>query len=215
VESYKKRPRGSIHTTALLDHACVHALFQAVGDFLFGHAARLRGVDPQQLEHALGRRGQQLHEGSRHPSQPGHRLRQQARHSFRIELADPLGYQFSEDDRYIGDQRHDDSGGCVSRGTLAQAQALQPVREPIAERGFADDSIEHADGGDTYLHGGQEPGGLFHQLEGGHRARVSAFRQQGKPGLSAGGQRQFRHGEHAVQQREQRNQQDFHRIRAP
>jgi hypothetical protein len=43
------------------------------------------------------------------------------------------------------------------------AVALQPRRQRGAERGLADDAVEHADGRDAHLHGRQELGRMLQQ----------------------------------------------------
>jgi bis(5'-nucleosyl)-tetraphosphatase (symmetrical) len=87
---------------------------------------------------------------------------------------------------------------------------VQPGGQRAAEGGFADDAVEHADGGDAHLHGGQELRRLLHQLQCRAGAGVAAFLHGRQPRLAAGGHRQFRHGEDAVEQGEKDDQQQIH-----
>ena len=180
----------------LLDDAGVHTLLQAVRDLLLGHAAHAFGVDGQHLQHRLGRCRQQFDERPGRPGQPCHGPCQQARDRFRIELADALGHQLAEDDGDVGDQGHDNPGGRERGGANSDPQAVQPLRQLVAERGLADDAVQHADRRDAHLHRGQEAGRLLHQLERGRGARVPGLGHGGKSRLAAGRQRHLRHGEH-------------------
>jgi hypothetical protein len=182
-----------------LDDAGVHALLQAVRDLLLRHAARLRGVDAQHLQHRLGGGRQQLDERAGGARQPGHRPGHDASHRLRVELADALGHQLAEDDGDEGDDGDDDGRGGDAREALGHAVPLQPRRQRGAERRLADDAVQHADGRDADLHGREELGRVLQQAQRHRGALVAVFGHDQEAGLAAGGQCELGHREHAVE----------------
>ena len=202
----------------LLDHAGVHAFFQAGGDLFFGHRSLGVLADAQHAQDALGADRQQSHERPRQAGQPVHRRRDDTGHGLGIHLAQPLGHQLTEDDGDVGDDHHHQRRARDAGHALADHRQLlvQPGGQRLGERGLADDAVEHADGGDADLHRGEELRRVVVQLHGLACPGVPAFHQHLQPRLAAGGQRHFRHGEQAVEDDEEREKGDFHRgPRAP
>ncbi len=190
----------------LFDQSGVHAFDQAGRDFFFGHGAAAFAVDAHELEHALRGQRKQFDKRPCRFGQPGHGARHQAGHGLGVELADAFGHQFAKDDGGEGDDGDHNGGGRDGRDGFCQAQLDQLKGQIGAESGLTHDAVEHPDGGDAHLHGGQKLGGFFEQFESGVRAFVARLFHGGQTGLAAGGQRQLRHGEHPIEQGEESDQ---------
>ena len=194
----------------LLDQAGVHAFFQAGRDFFFGHRTRGGGVNAQQLERARRGARKQLDKGFGRPGQPQHGPRHPAGHGFRVQLADALGHQLAKNNGGEGDHGHHQRSGGDGGRFFGRAPRLQPGSHAVAERGFAHNAVEHANRGDAHLHGRQKLVGVAQQFERCFGPVVASLSQRSQTRAFAAGQRQLRHGKHAVKQCQKNNQQKFH-----
>ena len=180
-------------------------------DLGLGHRAGAVVLHAQQAQQALGGRRQQLDErlgGQRQPvdgagDQPGQR--------FGIALAQALGHQFADDDGEVRDDHHDHAGGRVAGGLVVHAHGPQPFAQRLGQGGLADDTVEHPDGGDADLDGGEEAGGVFTQLHGGDCAAVALICQLLQPRLARRDQCQLRHGKQAIEEDEGEKYCYFHK----
>lgn len=121
-----------------------------------------------------------------------------------------LGTRLAHDDGEVGDQHHHQAGGEVVGIFLGHAHGDQPVLQRAGQSRLADDAVEHADGGDTDLDGGEETRRILSQLDSSCRAAVALIHQFLHAALAGGDQRDFRHGEHAVQTDESEKYGYFH-----
>ena len=94
------------------------------------------------------------------------------------------------------------------------AVEAESVLPPLAQRsgqcGFAYDAAEQPDGGDADLDGGKKARRIFAEMQGGLRAFVAFGGTSGKEGLARRDQRDFRHGEKAVENDEDNKNSKFH-----
>jgi hypothetical protein len=99
-----------------------------------------------------------------------------------------------------GDDRHDKSRGRQLSNSRRSAQALQPSGQVATECGLANDAVEHANGGDANLDGGQKLGRILKQAQCGLRAFVAGFRHRRQARFFARRQGHLRHGKQAIEQ---------------
>ncbi len=109
-----------------MEHAGVGALFDEVGDLLL----RGRGLhvlaEPEDFQHRIGGEGEEPDDGGGEHGQTGHRFGDEHGPALGIAQRDALGHEFADDEREIGDDRHDkaEAQGLGERG--GHAEALQP-----------------------------------------------------------------------------------------
>lgn len=73
------------------------------------------------------------------------------------------------------------------------------------ECGLTHDPVEHADGRDADLDGGEKLCGIVVQAHGGHGTGIAGFGHHLQSGFATGSQGHFRHGKDAIEQN-QKNQ---------
>ena len=185
----------------VLNDARVAPLGQAGADFFLCHRTASVVVHPQQFEHPLGGEGEQAHKGPRHARHPGHGAGHQAGDGFGIQLANALGHQLAKHDGDEGDDGDHHRRGRDAGRAIGQAPTHQRVRQRIAEGGFAQNAVDHADRRDAHLHGREKLRRVLKKHQRRLGGFVSGLRHGHELGLSARCKRQFRHGKSAVKQR--------------
>ncbi|MNK88333.1 hypothetical protein D3C87_1082930 [compost metagenome] len=185
-----------------LDDTGLRAFHKQRVDLFFGHGRAAIRLDAEQPQHQARGAAQQLDERRGCRGKERDRACHRARDGLRRQLAEPLGHQFAQDNREIGQSGHHDGRGGIAGRRLRQAQACEPFAERRRQRGFPDHAVQHADGGNADLDGGQEPRGVLSELDGLYRATVAVFNLPLQPGLAGRDERDFGHGEQAVKQNE-------------
>ena len=197
-----------------LDHHLLFGLDQAGrgafgqdGRHLFlGHVRAIAILDAQQLENAGGGGGQQQDERLQHDRQLGDRPGHLGRHRLGEDQRQALGHQFADDQRDIGDA-HDHHGGREEFGVLRQRRegdfqnAIQLARDGRLTIG----ARQNADQGDAHLDRGQELSRFFRQFQRRPGPPVAPFRPRLQLGFPRGDDRQFSHGEQAVEHHQEQN----------
>ena len=93
---------------------------------------------------------------------------------------------------------------------LGRAPLLQPEGEGLGQQGLAIDTVEQTDAGDADLHGGEEMGRIFPELEGDGGGAAPFARHFGETCLACRHDGDFRHGEDAIEQNQSKQDQYFH-----
>ena len=197
-----------------LEDAGVGPLLDHRLDFLLGDrrlAVTGKTEDPQ---HRLARDAQQPHRRCSHPGQQRHRRCHPHRHRFGIGQGDPLGHEFAQDQREVGD----DDNHRQERQGFGEAgnrwKRCQPAGQGLRQRRAAEGTGENADQGDADLHGGEEAAGIVGKPQRSRRAVAALLDELLQPGPPRGHECQFGHREEAVEQDQQDNdryvEQDAH-----
>ena len=204
-------------------HALIAELEHALDDVLFGDADRAGfgaladerldlvlgevrfrlALDAKQPEHDVGGRGQQPDDRAADARQHHHRPRHPRGDGFRIVEADALRHQLAEDQRQHGDAGDDDA----ERDAVGVRRERGHLRDRLGERlgqpRAAVGAGQHADQRDAELHRGEELVGIVRERERRLRALVALFRALLQAHLARGHDGDLRHGEHAVGEDEQ------------
>jgi hypothetical protein len=196
-----------------LDHARARALGQHGVDLVLGHGGGVLLHAQQAQQRPRGQR-QQLHERLGGHGQPVDRAGHQARQRLGVALAQALGHELAHDDGEVGDEHHHQARGGVARGLGLHAQADEPIAQRLGQRRFAHDAVEHADGGDADLDGGEKARGVLAQLGGGDGAAIALIDQLLQARLTCRNQCQLGHGEQSIEQDEGEQYCYFHKWEA-
>ena len=194
-----------------LDHPGGGALDQHRVDLFLGHRAATGFLDTQQAQQGAGGHRQQHHERLGGHGQHVDRSCNQACESLWMRLSDALGHEFTHDDRKIRDRQHHQTRGGVPSLGRRDAQTRQPDGQWAGQRGFANDAVEHTDGSDANLDGGQKPRRVLSQFDRGLGRSVALIHELLQPCLACGDQCDLRHGKQAVEEDESEKYGDFHR----
>ena len=191
------------------EHAGIFGFHDQRADFILGHGLGGFAALAEQIKHCLAGRIQQPHDGRRNAGDERHRRSDAHRHRFGVAQRHLFRDEFADDQRGVGDQRdHDADTGCV-RDAFAQARLDQPRRKALAERRAGKRAGQDADQGDADLDGGEEAAGVRGQRKRALRS-MDAFLSQGRQPRGAGGHDgQFRHGEQAVDDDQDRGDPEF------
>ena len=195
---------------ALLDDPGFGAFGQQRVDFLFRHLLLGVRIDPHAAQDQVGGTGERHHERARDQRQDAHGTGGQPGHGLGADLAQTLGNQFADNDGHIGDQHDHQRGGQHLGRLLGHAQRQQPARQRFGEGGLTDDTVQHPDGGDADLDGGEKAGGVFTEGQGGRGALVAFGHQTLQSRLACREQRHFRHGEQAIEHDQAQQDGGFH-----
>ena len=132
-------------------------------------------------------------------------------HRDRLGIAqrDLLGNELADDQRDIGDDRHDDADAEGAGHPVGNAIVDEQVAQALAERGAGEGAGEHADQRDADLHGRQEAAGIGAELERAAGAAHVPVDHRFQPGRAGRDDRQFGHGEQAVDDDEDDHRADF------
>jgi len=125
-------------------------------------------------------------------------------------LAEAFGHEFADDDREIGDRRHDDErrqGACAA-GFESPPGEARGYR--LGQHGLADDAIEDADRGDADLHGRHEAGWILSQCQRRRRTAVATLGSGLQARAARGDERDLRHRKQSVENDQGAKDGDFH-----
>ena len=192
----------------LLDHARFARLrhdqveflrrYMLLGLALQAHQAEQQGRG--RIEQPHNRRGDRR----QHADRPRHHRRQRLGRAQR----DLFGHQLPDHQRGIG-RDADDDGEADRFGRLgAQPEEMEPRRDRSAEACAGIGARENADQRDADLRRRQDLARVRRQRQRGARAALAAARHRLQPRFARGHDRQFRHGEHAVQNDQRENDRD-------
>ena len=195
-----------------LEHAGVEALLHQRPDLVLAHGLRRRpGAQPDQPGDAVGRQLQHAQKRRRQPGQPAHRAREPRRHLFRMRPADALGNQLAEQQH---ERRQAEGHRPEGEGRRVGLQDGEPgdFRGQLpGEPGPAEHAGDHAGKRQPELHEGEEPRRVLRQRERLGGAIAVVGRQFAQPRLAGRDHRRLRHGEQAVGQHQQADDEQFER----
>jgi hypothetical protein len=196
---------GNHGALALLEHSGVMGLGNDDVELLGGDAAPGTALQPHQLEDENARPVEQPHERRHRPRQPKHRHRHERGQGLGRPQGDLLGDELADHQRGISgehDDEHEAGGLRISGIEPQQHEALTHRRAEARPRIGAG---EDADESDADLHGREKAAGIGCQVERGLRACLAGLDQRLQPRFPGRHDREFRHGEDAVQRDEQRD----------
>ena len=166
-------------------------------------------VEPQQAQDEVGGDAQQPDQRRAHGGDDAHGPGDHGGDPLGIDQSDPLRHQFADDQRQVRDGHdHDGDGNAVGIG-FDRREPAKLDRQIAGEGGAAIGAGQNADQRDADLDGGQELAWIFHEADGGPGAAVSLVRHLLKSCPPGRNDRQFRHGEKAVQQDQQNDNDQF------
>ncbi|CAB5370571.1 unnamed protein product [Rhizophagus irregularis] len=173
------------------------------GDMLFALA-----LQAHQAKQQPRRRIEQPHHRCRAPCQRQHRPRHRGRQRFRRAQRDLLGYQLANDQRSIGRDADDDHKADAFGGRRAQPQKMQPRRNRAAETRARIGTRQNPDQRDADLRRRQDLARVRRQRQRGARTTIAGARHRLQPRLARRDDRQFGHGENAVQNDQREDDRD-------
>ena len=195
----------------LFDHAhfaVVDALLDDRTDLLLRYLV-VRLFEAQQSGDRRGAARKQPYERRGRHRECTHRPRDGAGDLLGRVHADTLGNEFAEDERQVGDDDDDRHLGRDRRRAQGNTQQSEFTAEFRSQRIAGVDTREDADERDADLDGREELVGILDDPERALRAGVSLPGTQFEVGTAGRDQCDFRHGEDAVEQDQQDDDDDF------
>jgi hypothetical protein len=199
----------------LVDDTGLRAFLDELLDLFLGHGVQ-RGVahadHPQQH---VRRRREQANEGPGDLGEPHDRQGDAPRDPLGRHLPKALRNQFAEHDREVGHDDDDQGGGAQAGGGGLDTEVDEPLRQRSGECRLAHDAAQDSDRRDADLDRREEPGRVLVQREGGRGPAVALLDERLQATAPRGHQRDLRHREHAVDEDEPEQEEDFewHRTR--
>ncbi len=194
---------------AFLDHPRFRRLGDDQVEFLGRHAIFRFAVEAEQAEHQRRTVVEQPDERRRDTRQPVHRNRHEYRDPLGRAQRELLRHQLARDQREIGGKRNDRR---KARRLGVFGIEAKPCREPVgyrlAEAGTRIGAGQHADQRDSNLHRRQEAAGIGSELARDLRAAAAALLGRLKARVARRNDREFGHGENAVEEDEDRDDRD-------
>ena len=125
-------------------------------DLLVGDLFLALAVLAEQPQNRAAGEIEQEDERQRHLGQDGHGRRDHDGDALGIAQRDLLGHEFADDQRAVGDRRHDDADAERIGKAGRHSHRHEGLAQPLAERCAGECARQHADQRDADLHGGQE-----------------------------------------------------------
>ena len=195
----------------LLHLAVLGAFLDDRFDLLFSHLALPGFVESDHAHNAVRAARQQPNERASDAGEKVHRPGDQLRHFFRCGHADPLGDQFTDDERQVGDHHDDQRLGDDYTVRLQRSDfgdyGCEPLGQYVARVKTGEDTHQR----NADLDRRQEYVGAVGQFQGGSGSFAPFLRIGLQPRLTGRYQCDFGHGKDSVEQDQAEYDYNFHK----